>query len=101
MAILTDNSGETGYIQRKDVEDARNDEIGERIFSLFLSYGNSRLDLIIRIKQCTEKNSTYQQASHIEEQFKGRRIIRQLGNLKSKQAFVAGLGPLCRKCNRK
>jgi hypothetical protein len=66
VAVLIDNCSKTGYIQRENVEDVQDDNIGERIFSLFLSRGNSRLELIIRIKQRTKKNSIYQQASHTE-----------------------------------
>ena len=76
VVVLTDNHGEIGSVQREDVEDAQNNDMGEYIFSLFLSYGNSRLESIIRIKEHTEKNSTYQQASHIESQFKDRRLTK-------------------------
>ena len=59
VAVLIDNHSETGYVQIEDVKDAQDDDKDERIFSLFLSYGNSRLKSIIYIKQCTKKNSTY------------------------------------------
>ena len=110
IAVLADHRGEIGYIQREDIEDAKNENMGMYIFSLFLSYSNSRLESIIRIKQHTEKNSSYQQVAQVESQFKDQRLTRQLGKpipllcggaSLSIQALVACPVPLSRKIIRR
>ena len=66
IAFLTDNREGGDYVQRCDIDDSTDVDVGERIFSLFLNLPNSRIMSIIRLKSHTQQNSTYMQASYTE-----------------------------------
>ena len=80
IAYLIDNCGRGDYVQRGDVENTSDKNVGNHIFNLFLGLANSRLILIIRLKSQTDKNSTYLQALQTELQYKDRRLTRQFGS---------------------
>ena len=77
IAYLIDNYGRGDYVQRGDIENDSNTNIGNKIFSLFLGLSDSRVKVIIRLTPCIDKNLTYMQVSQIEMQYVGRRLIRQ------------------------
>ena len=77
IAYFIDNRRRGDYIQRGDVENESDKNIGDNIFSLFLSLVNRRLTSIIRLKPHIDKNSTYLQILQTELQYKDRRLTRQ------------------------
>ena len=81
IAYLIDNRRRGDYVQRGDIENESDKNVGDNIFSLFLSLVNSRLTSIIRLKPRTDKNLTYLQVSQTELQYKDRRLTRQFGSL--------------------
>ena len=60
---LLDNQGRYDFMQLRDINIKRGVDAGETILSLFVGIPNSQITSIIRLKPCTEKNSTYFQAS--------------------------------------
>ena len=50
IAYLIDNRGRGDYVQRGDVKNASDKNVGDHIFNLFLGLANSRLTSIIRLK---------------------------------------------------
>ena len=60
--------------------DGLDDNTREKIFNLFFSLPNCRIILIIRLKPCTKKNSTYMKVSRINSTYKDIRLTRQFGS---------------------
>jgi len=50
ITYLIENHGRGDYIQRGDVENVSDKNVGDYIFNLFLSFANSRFTSIIRFK---------------------------------------------------
>ena len=59
IVFLTDNRKGGDYVQRSDIDDLTEIDVGEQIFSLFLNLPNSRIISINRLKSRTQQNSTY------------------------------------------
>ena len=77
IAKIIDNRDNADYVQKEDVEDLSDENVGDKIFKLFLGMEHSRLTNIINLKRRQHKDSAYHQAVKTEARFIDRRITRQ------------------------
>ena len=80
IVFLTNNREGGDYIQKCDIDELSDVDVGEQIFSLFLNLPNSRITSIIRLKSCTRQNSTYKQASRTELEYRDQWLTRQFSS---------------------
>ena len=59
IAYLINNRKRGDYVQRGDIENDSDTNVGDKIFSLFLGLSDSRVKVIIRLIPRTDKNSIY------------------------------------------
>ena len=83
VMCMADNRGRVDFVQLKDINVKNGTDAGEAIFRLFLGVSKSRIASIIKLKQRTEKNSAYVQASRTAKRLTSRRSER-LFSLESK-----------------
>ena len=77
IAKIIDNRGRTDYIQKEDVEDLSDQDIGDKIFHLFLDMKYSRLTNMINLKRRQHKDSAYHHAVETETRCSSRSVTRQ------------------------
>ena len=77
IAKIIDNRGRTDYIQKEDVEDLSDLDIGDKIFHSFLDMKYSRLTNIINLKRRQHKDSAYRHAAETATKHSNRSITRQ------------------------
>ena len=74
IAKIIDNRGRAHCIQKEDVEDLSDQDIGDKIFHLFLDMKYSRLTNIINFKRRQHKDSACHHAIKTETRYSSRSL---------------------------
>ena len=100
VSIKEDNRGEIGHVQKKDVDESMQLQVGEEHFQSFL-IDDSRVESAILFTQRLDCNSTCTNIVDLKNRNKNMRITRNMGNVSASFPLVTSHRQCSRKISRK